>query len=289
MAEKLTSGDKKRLFIRYVAPKISGDMETVYNAVREPNEIVLINTRRLRQLDGMALKRMLLKLQRVVETSDRLIFTIEPDFYISVPKTSKTSGKELSEEEKRMLDEFEKIEMEEEMDDVRKKQSSYKKKIEDFVKKKNTDRAPLNFEIRKEGNKIREALVSIKSPLNAKDVGNRMEELLELKSLVSGRIPEKMKAQISQKIETVKQAEETVRERLMNKRRKILRKLEAINDLVESSQISKELFSRIKKQLTEELGKIDDVVVGISGKGLNIVAKKPVNKNKKQGKRKSKR
>ncbi len=289
MTENLISKDKKRLFIRYIAPKISGDMEAVYNAVREPNEIVLISTKRLRRLDALALKRMLLKLQRVVETSDRLIFTIEPDFYVSVPKTAKTSGKQLSDEEKRMLEEFEKIEMEEEMDDVKKKQSSYKKKIEDFVKKKNADREPLNFEVKRDGNKIGDALVSIKSPLNAKEVGNRMEELLELKSLVSGHVPEKIKTQISQKIGTVKRDEEDLREKLMNKRRKILRKLEAINDLVESSQISKDLFSRIKKQLTGELGKIDGVVVGISNKGLRVVAKKSENKSKKMEKRKSRR
>ena len=273
MDEKLVTGGKKRLFIRYVAPKISSDMDTVYNSVREQNQIVLINTRRLRKIDAIMLRRMLIKLQRVAEASDRLIFTIEPDFYITVPKTTKMPNRGTSEEEKRMLDEFEKIEMEETMENVKKKQGSYKKKLEDFVKNKGGEREPLNFEIKKQGTKVKEAMVSIKSPFNATDVGDRMAELIELKSLVSGHVPEKLKMQISQKIRTVRRDEEAFREELMRRRRKVLRKLEAINDLVESNQISKELFSRIKKQLTDELVKLDDVVVGVSEKGLRIISK----------------
>ncbi|MBI1971849.1 MAG: hypothetical protein HYS53_00970 [Candidatus Aenigmarchaeota archaeon] len=288
MAEKLTTSGKKRLFIRYIAPRISSDMETVYNAVREPNQIVLISTKRLRRIDALMLKRMLLKLQRVVETSDRLVFTIEPDLYITVPKTAKSQSKELSEEEKRMLDEFEKIEMEEEMEDTKKKQGSYKKKLEDFIKSRGSEREPLNFEVKKQGSRIKEAMVSIKSPLSATDVGDRMAELMELKSLVSGHVPAKVKTQIAHKIETAWHNEEAVREDLMRRRRKMLRKLEAINDLVESSQISKELFARIKRQLSEELAKIDDVVVSVGSKGLSIVNRKP-GKNRKIERRKGKR
>ncbi len=274
MGEKLVTGGKKSLFIRYVAPKISSDMDTVYNSVREQNQIVLINTRRLRKIDAMMLRRMLIKLQRIAETSDRLIFTIEPDLYITVPKTTRTPNREMSEEEKRMLDEFEKIEMEEEMENVKKGRGGYRKRLEDFVKNKNSEREPLSFEVKKRGTTIKEAVISIKSPLSATDVGDRMAELIELKNLVSGHVPEKVKMQISQKIGAVKRNEEALREDLMRKRRKVLRKLEAINDLAESSQISKELFSRIKKQLTDELVKLDDVVVGISEKGLRITGKK---------------
>lgn len=280
MAEKLFTEDKKRLFIRYVAPKIAGDMESVYNSVREQNQIVLINTKRLRKADIAMLRRMLLKLQRVVETSGRLIFTIEPDLYITVPKSAKIPGKELSEEEKRMLDEFERIEMEEEMEEVKKSQKSYKKKLEDFVKNKDAGREPLTFEVKKQGNKLKEAVMSIKSPLSATDVGDRMTELIELKNLVSGHVPENVKAQIFREIRAVKRDESALRDNLMNKRRKILRKLEAVNDLVESNQISKELFARIRKQLSEELMKLDDVVVGISGKGVKISGKKQSNRRK---------
>lgn len=288
MAEKLNTGGKKRLFIRYVAPKISSDMDTVYNAVREPNQIILINTKRLRRIDAIMLKRMLLKLQRVAEASDRLIFTIEPDFYVTVPKTAKPQARELNEEEKRMLDEFEKIEMEEEMENVKKKQASYKRKLEEFVKNKGAEREPLNFEVKKQGTRIKEALISIKSPFSATDVGDRMAELIELKRLVSGHVPAKLKAQISQKIEIAKRDEEAFREDVMRKRRKVLRKLEAINDLVENNQISKELFSRIKKQLTEELIKLDDVVVRVGSGGLSII-NKTTNKKQKPEKRKAKR
>ncbi|MBI4177696.1 MAG: hypothetical protein HY516_05030 [Candidatus Aenigmarchaeota archaeon] len=283
MAEKLFAGDKKRLFIRYVAPKISGDMEAVYNSVREQNQIVLINTKRLRKIDVTMLRRMLLKLQRVAETSGRLIFTIEPDLYITVPKSAKMPNKDLSEEEKKMLDEFERIEMEEEMEEVKKKQKSYKKKLEEFVKNKGSGREPLTFEVKKQGNKLKEAVMSIKSPLSATDVGDRMAELMELKNLVSGHVPENVKAQISKEIRAVKRDETTLRENLMNKRRKVLRKLEAVNDLVESNQISKELFARIKKQLTEELTKLDDVVVSVGEKGLRITGKKQ--DGRKRGKR----
>lgn len=280
MAEKLNTGGKKRLFIRYVAPKISSDMDTVYNAVREPNQIILINTKRLRRIDAIMLKRMLLKLQRVAEASNRLIFTIEPDFYITIPKTAKSQAREFNEEEKRMLGEFEKIEMEEEMEKAKKKQASYKRKLEEFVKNKGTEREPLNFEVKKQGTTIKEALVSIKSPFSATDVGDRMAELIELKRLVSGHASPKLKAQISRKIEIARRDEEAFREDIMRKRRKVLRKLEAINDLVENNQISKELFSRIKKQLKEELTKLDDVVVRVGNSGLSIINKKHNNRQK---------
>ncbi|MBI3412826.1 MAG: hypothetical protein HY051_01970 [Candidatus Aenigmarchaeota archaeon] len=275
MADKLVTGGEKRLFIRYVAPKISSDMDSVYNAVREQNQIVLINTKRLRKIDAAMLKRLLFKLQRVTETSGRLVFTIEPDLYITIPKTARTPNRDMTEEEKRMLDEFEKIEMEEEMEDVKKKQGSYKKRLEEFVKKKGSiEKEPLNFEIKKDGMKIKEAIISIKSPFSSRDAGDRMAELMELKSLVSGHIPSNVRSGIIQKIETVKQEERTIREDLMKKRRKVLRKLEAVNDLVESSQISKELFSRIKKELTEELTSLNDIVVGVGSRGVKAVGKK---------------
>ncbi len=284
MTEKTIANAKKRLFIRYVAPKMSGDMESVYNAVREPNQIVLINTKRLRRIDAIMLKRLLLKLVRVAEASGRLVFTVEQDFYVTIPRTAKAASRETSEEEKRMLEEFEKIEMEEEMDEERKKQKSYSKKIEDFIGKK-SEREPLDFEVKKHGNRIKEAVLSIKSPFTAEEAGGRMAELMELKTLVSGHMPADVKTKITAQLRVAKHSEEELKEKLINKRRKVLRKLEAINDLVESSQISKELFSRIKKHLTEEFNEINDMVVKVSDRGIKVSVKRQAPKQKKKGKK----
>ncbi|MFH0890025.1 MAG: hypothetical protein V1836_02680 [Candidatus Aenigmatarchaeota archaeon] len=289
MADKLFENAKKRLFIRYVAPKIYGDVDAVLNAVREPNHIVLINTKRLRRIDTEMLRRTLLKLQRVADASDRMIFTIEPDFYVSIPKTAKNETRELSEEEKKMKDEFEKIEMEEEMEDEKKKQTSYAQKINDFVKKKGEAKEPLVFEVKKQGANIKEAILSIKSPFAAEDIGNRMAELIELKQLVSGHVPDKTKLQISRKFEQLKESEDMLRETIMKKRRKILRKLEAINDLAESNHISKELFTRIRKHLTEELEQLGDMIVTVDSKGVKFSAKKTDIKAKTDKKKKVKR
>ncbi len=284
MTEKMIANAKKRLFIRYVAPKISGDMEGVYNAVREPNQIVLINTKRLRRIDAMMLKRMLLKLVRVAEASGRLVFTVEQDFYVTIPRTAKAASMEMSEEERRMLDEFEKIEMEEEMDEEKKKQKSYSKKIGDFIGKK-SEREPLDFEIKKRGNRIKEAVLSIKSPFTAEEAGDRMAELIELKNLVSGHVPADVKTKITEQLNVAKHGGKALEERLISKRRKVLRKLEAINDLVESNQISKELFSRIKKHLSEEFSEINDMVVKVGGAGVKISVKKQAPKQKKKAKK----
>ena len=289
MADKLFENAKKRLFIRYVAPKIYGDVDAVLNAVREPNHIVLINTKRLRRIDTEMLRRTLLKLQRVADASDRMIFTIEPDFYVSIPKTAKNETRELSEEEKKMKYEFEKIEMEEEMEDEKKKQTSYAQKINDFVKKKGEAKEPLVFEVKKQGANIKEAILSIKSPFAAEDIGNRMAELIELKQLVSGHVPDKTKLQISRKFEQIKESEDMLRETIMKRRRKILRKLEAINDLAESNHISKELFTRIRKHLAEELEQLGDMIVKVDSKGIKVSVKKTDIKAKTDKKKKVKR
>ncbi len=289
MADKLFENTKKRLFIRYLAPKMSGDMDAVLNAVREQNHIVLINTRRLRRIDTEMLKRMLLRLQRVADASDRMIFTIEPDFYVSIPKTTKSDTRELSEEEKKMKEEFEKIEMEEEMEEEKKKQTSYAQKINDFVKKRADAKEPLFFEVKKQGANIKEAILSIKSPLAADDIGDRMAELMELKQLVSGHVPDGTKAKISRKFEQLRESEGVLRETVMKKRRKVLRKLEAISDLVEGNQISKTLFTKIRAHLAEELEQLGDIIVKVDSKGVKVSTKKTDIKAGTDKKKKAKR
>ena len=285
MAEKLLVSGKKRLFIRYVSPKISSDMENVYNAIREQNTIVLINTKRLRRLDCMMLKRVLVTLKRVAEASNRLLFTIEQDMYMSIPKATKAFSHEISAEDKGMLEEFEKISMNEELEDKKKKQAGYAKKFENFLKKRGEDKELLDFEIKSSGTKVKEILLSIKSPFSAEDVGSRMDELIELKNLVSGHMPQKMKNRISENVGALKQEEEVLRDAFMKQRRRLFKKLEAVNDLVESKQISKKLFLKIKKELNEELNEISGMVVRVGKKDVKVSIKKTGHKKKRQGKK----